>query len=188
MTLQLTDDLGKPVAGEATFWMVDQAVLSLAKERPLDPLAELHRRARRRKMAARDTRNMAFGIIPLEEAPGGDAGLDEWGTDNNVSVRKNFTPVPIYLPKVDRRPGRRREDKGEAAGFADRLQAAREGDQRARTLRLRDRRNADPPGPRRAAGAAALRAQRRLVRRRLPRHASSRGRREPAAPALRPRG
>jgi len=51
-------------------------------------------------MAARDTRNMAFGIIPLEESPGGDAGLDEWGSDNNVSVRKNFTPVPIYLPNV----------------------------------------------------------------------------------------
>ena len=38
VSLKLTDDLGQPVAGEATFWMVDQAVLSLAKERPLDPL------------------------------------------------------------------------------------------------------------------------------------------------------
>lgn len=99
VTLKLTDDLGKPVAGEATFWMVDQAVLSLAKERPLDPLQNFIV-ARETAMAARDTRNMAFGIIPLEETPGGDAGLDEWGADNNVSVRKNFTPVPIYLPKV----------------------------------------------------------------------------------------
>ncbi|SDR59924.1 hypothetical protein SAMN05519103_06569 [Rhizobiales bacterium GAS113] len=99
VTLRLADDLGKPLAGEATFWMVDQAVLSLAKERPLDPLPSFIVE-RATKMAARDTRNMAFGIIPLEEVPGGDAGLDEWGTDNNVSVRKNFTPVPIYLPNV----------------------------------------------------------------------------------------
>ncbi|VTZ26460.1 Alpha-2-macroglobulin domain protein (fragment) [Methylocella tundrae] len=99
VTLKLTDDLGKPIAGEATFWMVDQAVLSLAKERPLDPLQNFIVE-RETTMAARDTRNMAFGIIPLEETPGGDAGLDEWGADNNVSVRKNFTPVPIYLPKV----------------------------------------------------------------------------------------
>jgi uncharacterized protein YfaS (alpha-2-macroglobulin family) len=99
VTLRLADDLGKPLAGEATFWMVDQAVLSLAKERPLDPLPSFIVE-RGTKMAARDTRNMAFGIIPLEESPGGDAGLDEWGSDNNVSVRKNFTPVPIYLPSV----------------------------------------------------------------------------------------
>ncbi len=99
VTLRLADDLGKPTAGEATFWMVDQAVLSLAKERPLDPLKTFIVE-RPTKMAARDTRNMAFGVIPLNEDSGGDAGLDEWGTDNNVSVRKNFTPIPIYLPKV----------------------------------------------------------------------------------------
>ncbi len=39
-------------------------------------------------------------MIPLEEIPGGDAGLDEWGAETNISVRKNFTPVPIYLPSV----------------------------------------------------------------------------------------
>ncbi len=99
VTLRLADDTGKPVSGEATFWMVDQAIFALAKERPLDPLKNFIV-DRPTKMAARDTRNMAFGIIPLEETPGGDAGLDEWGADSNVSVRKNFTPVPIYLPKV----------------------------------------------------------------------------------------
>ncbi|HEY8138901.1 MAG TPA: MG2 domain-containing protein, partial [Methylocystis sp.] len=79
VSLRLTDDAGKPLAGEATFWMVDQAVLSLAKEQPLDPLANFIV-ARDTKMAARDTRNMAFGIIPLEEVPGGDgAALEEWG-------------------------------------------------------------------------------------------------------------
>ncbi len=99
VTLKLADDTGKPIAGEATFWMVDQAVLSLAKERPLDPLPDFIV-ARETKMAARDTRNMAFGVIPLEEIAGGDAELQEWGAENNISVRKNFTPVPIYLPSV----------------------------------------------------------------------------------------
>jgi len=99
VTLRLSDDLGKPLAGEATFWMVDQAVLSLAKERSLDPLPDFIVE-RATKMAARDTRGMAFGIIPLEEIAGGDVATDQWGSDNNVSVRKNFTPVPIYLPKV----------------------------------------------------------------------------------------
>ncbi|PPD43113.1 MAG: alpha-2-macroglobulin [Methylocystis sp.] len=100
VTLKLTDDAGKPLAGEATFWMVDQAVLSLAKERPLDPLPDFIVE-RETKMAARDTRNMAFGVIPLEEIAGGDGGdLQEWGAENNISVRKNFTPVPIYLPSV----------------------------------------------------------------------------------------
>ncbi|WP_442754547.1 MG2 domain-containing protein [Methylocystis sp. JAN1] len=99
VTLKLTDDAGKPISGEATFWMVDQAVLSLAKERPLDPLPDFIV-ARETKMAARDTRNMAFGVIPLEEIAGGDGDLQEWGAENNISVRKNFTPVPIYLPSV----------------------------------------------------------------------------------------
>ena len=99
VTLRLSDDLGKPLAGEATFWMVDQAVLSLAKERPLDPLRDFIVE-RPTRMAARDTRGMAFGVIPLEEVAGGDLAADEFGTENNVSVRKNFTPVPVYLPKV----------------------------------------------------------------------------------------
>lgn len=97
--LRLSDDTGAPVAGDATFWMVDQAVLSLAKERPLDPLPSFIVE-RPTKMAARDTRGLAFGVLPLEEIPGGDAGLEEWGAETNVSVRKNFTPVPIYLPNV----------------------------------------------------------------------------------------
>ncbi len=99
VTLRLSDEAGKPLPGEATFWMVDQAVLSLAKERSLDPLPDFIV-ARDSKMAARDTRNMAFGVIPLEEITGGDAALEEWGAENNISVRKNFTPVPIYLPSV----------------------------------------------------------------------------------------
>ncbi len=97
LTLHLADEAGRPVAGEATVWMVDQAVLSLAKEQRLDPLPDfIVQRASR--MVARDSRNMAFGIIPLGESPGGGAG-GERGAEN-ISVRRNFTPVPLYLPRV----------------------------------------------------------------------------------------
>ena len=97
VTLHLADAAGKPLAGEATFWMVDQAVLSLAKEHPLDPLPAfiVERPA---TLVARDSRNMAFGILPLIENPGGDEGGD-LGMEN-ISVRRNFTPVPIYVPRV----------------------------------------------------------------------------------------
>ena len=97
LVLHLADSEGHPAAGEATMWMVDQAVLALAKEAPLDPLPDflVDRPAR---MVARDTRNMAFGVIPLAEAPGGDEAGD--GGMENISVRKNFTPVPLYQPRV----------------------------------------------------------------------------------------
>ena len=97
LVLHLADAHGAPVAGEATVWMVDQAVLSLAKEAPLDPLPAFIV-SRPSTMAARDTRNMAFGVIPLQEAPGGDDNGD-FGMEN-ISVRKNFTPVPLYEPRV----------------------------------------------------------------------------------------
>ncbi len=97
LVLRLTDAAGKPIAGEATVWMVDQAVLALAREQPLDPLpAFLVDRPLR--MAARDTRGMAFGILPLNETPGGDENGD-FGIEN-ISVRKNFSPVPFYAPRV----------------------------------------------------------------------------------------
>jgi alpha-2-macroglobulin len=98
VTLRLTDANKKPLAGEATFWMVDQAVLALAAEAPLDPLPDFIVQ-RPSRMAARDTRNLAFGIIPLNEMPGGGEGEANEGVEN-ISVRRNFTPVPIYLPHV----------------------------------------------------------------------------------------
>jgi uncharacterized protein YfaS (alpha-2-macroglobulin family) len=97
LVLHLADGAGRPVAGEATVWMVDQAVLALAKEQPLDPLPPfLVERSIR--MAARDTRSLAFGVIALNENPGGDEAGD-FGMEN-ISVRKNFTPVPLYVPRV----------------------------------------------------------------------------------------
>ncbi len=97
LVLHLSDAAGHPLSGEATVWMVDQAVLSLAPELPLDPLPSFIV-DREPRMLARDTRNLSFGILPLTENPGGDekgaGGLE------NISVRKNFTPVPLYLPRV----------------------------------------------------------------------------------------
>ncbi len=94
-TITLTDDQKKPVGGEVTLWLVDEAVLSLAKEGPLDPLTELIRR-NQRAVSIRDTRNLVIGrVSELEEEPGGDGGDDE----NNGSkrmVRKNFQTVPFY--------------------------------------------------------------------------------------------
>jgi uncharacterized protein YfaS (alpha-2-macroglobulin family) len=97
LVLHLADAAGHPLAGEATVWMVDQAVLSLAREQALDPLPQFIV-DRPSRMVARDTRNLAFGIIPLAESPGGDEGGDRGLA--NISVRKNFTPVPIYVPRV----------------------------------------------------------------------------------------
>jgi uncharacterized protein YfaS (alpha-2-macroglobulin family) len=97
LVLHLSDAAGRPLAGEATVWMVDQAVLSLAKEQPLDPLPAFVV-DRPTRMALRDSRNMAFGVLPLIENPGGDEAGD-LGMEN-ISVRKNFTPVPLYEPRV----------------------------------------------------------------------------------------
>lgn len=98
IALRLADAGGHPLAGEATFWMVDQAVLALAPEAPLDPLPKFLV-SRPARLVARDTRNMAFGVIPLRENPGGSEGTSNPGTPN-ISVRGKFTPVPIYLPHV----------------------------------------------------------------------------------------
>jgi alpha-2-macroglobulin len=97
LVLHLSDPAGHPLSGEATVWMVDQAVLSLAKEQPLDPLPAFVV-DRPSRMALRDSRNMAFGVLPLIENPGGDEAGD-FGMEN-ISVRKNFTPVPLYEPRV----------------------------------------------------------------------------------------
>lgn len=100
MKISLTDDNGQPIAGEVTLWMVDQAVLALAEEQRLDPLPDfIVDRASR--MQLRDTRNLAVGGMPLEEDPGGDQGEQEKKSLlDNVTIRKNFTPVPYYNPNI----------------------------------------------------------------------------------------
>lgn len=96
--VSLKDDNGAPLSGEVTLWLVDEAVLSLAPEGPLDPLtAFIVRNARGTSL--RDTRNALVGkLFELEEEPGGDGAEEE--ADNQMSgkrlVRKNFQTVPYY--------------------------------------------------------------------------------------------
>ncbi|MFZ5441614.1 MAG: alpha-2-macroglobulin [Myxococcota bacterium] len=94
-TITLTDDQKKPLGGEVTLWLVDEAVLSLAKEGSLDPLSELIRR-NQRAVSIRDSRNLVIGrVSELEEEPGGDGGDDEANGGKRM-VRKNFQTVPYY--------------------------------------------------------------------------------------------
>jgi uncharacterized protein YfaS (alpha-2-macroglobulin family) len=99
LTVKLTDDLGKPLAGEVTLWMIDQAVLALAKEAPLDPLPNFIR-DRGSRVALSDTRNSVFGSLPLDEDTGGDVGAGDQALLNKVTIRKNFNPVPYYNPAL----------------------------------------------------------------------------------------
>ena len=98
LTVKLSDEQGKPLAGEVTLWMVDQAVLALAREQKLDPLPQFIV-PRNSVTTLRDSRNMAFGLLPLQEEPGGDEG-DDGSPLLRATVRKNFTPVPYYEPNL----------------------------------------------------------------------------------------
>jgi hypothetical protein len=99
LTVKLSDDAGKPVPGEVTLWLIDQAVLALAKEAPLDPLPSFIR-DRGSRVAFADTRNLPYGLLPLDEDPGGDVGEGDQQLLNKVTIRKNFQPVPYYNPAL----------------------------------------------------------------------------------------
>jgi uncharacterized protein YfaS (alpha-2-macroglobulin family) len=92
----LKDDKGAPVAGEVTLWLVDEAVLSLAQEGPLDPLSAFITR-NSRGTTVRDTRNSLVGKLFEQEEPGGDGaeGEDAVMSGKRI-VRKNFQTVPYY--------------------------------------------------------------------------------------------
>ena len=70
--LRVTDWQGRPVDGEAALWLVDKAVLALGTEAPLDPLAPFIETPRS-AVRLRDSRNLVFGSLPVEEVPGGTA-------------------------------------------------------------------------------------------------------------------
>ena len=100
MTIRLSDPDGNPLNGEVTLWLVDRAVLALGREKPLDPVTsfidevEAHIRIH-------DTRNEVIGDLPVNETPGGDGRLmSEMTFAGQVTVRKNFQPVPYYNPLV----------------------------------------------------------------------------------------
>jgi uncharacterized protein YfaS (alpha-2-macroglobulin family) len=107
--LTLVDRDGKPVNGTVALWLVDRAVLALAKERFGSPLSSFITDA---KSAIRisDTRNLAVGNLPFDELAGGDsaeASLFGALLDKDT-VRKNFKTVPYYNPAIEIKNGRGR--------------------------------------------------------------------------------
>jgi alpha-2-macroglobulin len=98
--LSLKDDKGAPLAGEVTLWLVDEAVLSLAPEGPLDPLSAFITR-NARGTTLRDTRNSLVGKLFEQEEPGGDGDEEEANAMSGKRiVRKNFQTVPYYQATV----------------------------------------------------------------------------------------
>ena len=101
ITLRLSNVDGEPVPGQVVLWLVDQAVLALGRERQLNPLPSFMR-ARAVTTQFRDTRNDLFGFLPLRENPGGGASaLEEAALGDNVTIRRNFHPVPIFEPALN---------------------------------------------------------------------------------------
>lgn len=101
LKVSLKDALGAPRSGEVALWLVDEAVLSLAKEKTIDPLPAFTPEVRSR-ISLRDSRNLILGDLRLSENPGGDGG-GMGGLDDlfgKVTVRKNFKTVPYWNPSL----------------------------------------------------------------------------------------
>ncbi|HUE30641.1 MAG TPA: MG2 domain-containing protein, partial [Verrucomicrobiae bacterium] len=101
VTIRLRDPQKKPLAGEVTLWLVDQAVLALGKEQRLDPIPDFLTDPKSR-LTVRDTRSLVFGHLPFAEQPGGSGGEGEQaGLFEKVTVRRSFKPVPYYNPAIE---------------------------------------------------------------------------------------
>ena len=100
LTIRLSDPDGNPLNGEVTLWLVDRAVLALGQERDLDPMPSFIDRVKAH-IRIRDTRNEVVGDLTVNETPGGDGKLAMRTTfAAEVTVRRNFRPVPYYNPLV----------------------------------------------------------------------------------------
>jgi uncharacterized protein YfaS (alpha-2-macroglobulin family) len=98
--IALADPQGRPLAGEVTLWLVDQAVLALGREQRLDPLPDFITAVTSR-LTIGDSRNLAFGFLPFAENPGGEVGERSAGSLlDRVTVRRNFKPVPYFNPAI----------------------------------------------------------------------------------------
>jgi len=103
--IALADPQGRPLAGEVTLWLVDQAVLALGREQRLDPLPDFIT-AVTSHLTIGDSRNLAFGFLPFAENPGGEVGEKQAGSLlDRVTVRRNFKPVPYFNPAIAVGPG-----------------------------------------------------------------------------------
>jgi hypothetical protein len=100
IAVSLADPQGRPLPGEVTLWLVDQAVLALGREQRLDPLPDFITRVVSR-LTIGDSRNLAFGFLPFAENPGGEVSAKEpGGLLDRVTVRRNFKPVPYWNPGI----------------------------------------------------------------------------------------
>lgn len=105
ISINLSDNEGDPLSGEVTLWLVDQSVLALGEEQRIDPIPDFIPN-RDAYTSLRDSRNLTLGFFPYEEQPGG--GLAKVAMEaamadaliDNVTVRKNFSPVPYYNPAI----------------------------------------------------------------------------------------
>lgn len=99
--ITVTDPQDRPLAGEATLWLVDQAVLALASEQRLDPLPDFITEVRSR-VTVHDTRNWTLGLLPLQEQPGGDMRMESAaGLLDRATVRRDFRSVPYFNPAIE---------------------------------------------------------------------------------------
>lgn len=99
MSVSLKDEKGNPRPGEVALWLVDEAVLALRKERPLDPLPAFLPEVNSR-VAMRDTRNLIMGDLRVGENPGGDGNEGPEAFFGKMTVRKNFKTVPYWNPAI----------------------------------------------------------------------------------------
>ena len=104
--LNLTDNNNKPMGGEVTLWLVDQAVLSLGDELPINPLPSFMDQIFS-KIKLRDMRNQIIGKLKVIENPGGGGGGDEDYAEKEMrsilesaTVRKDFKTIAFYSPSI----------------------------------------------------------------------------------------
>ncbi len=96
--IRLKDPHGAPLAGEVTLWLVDQAVLALAREARLDPLPNFISAVARLRGArhALDGRRLPA----VRRAPGRRHGEEGRNLLDRPTVRKNFKTVPYFNPSI----------------------------------------------------------------------------------------
>jgi uncharacterized protein YfaS (alpha-2-macroglobulin family) len=100
VTVSLAGPDGRPLAGEVTLWLLDRAILGLAREARLDPVPDFIDQ-RPSQVSVRDTRNLVLGRVPRAEMPGGDGeGPEEESLLEHVTVRKDFQPVAYHAPSL----------------------------------------------------------------------------------------
>lgn len=99
MQIRLSTPDGKPLPGEVTLWLVDQAVLSLGKEARLDPLPSFIKDVSSH-LSVHDTRNKTIGELAAVEAEGGGGAEAEPELLGKVTVRKEFKAVPYFNPRI----------------------------------------------------------------------------------------